>query len=479
MPKMTEEKEKIREEFGSGHSPSMDIPDLIDVSVLYVEDDDKIREGLQRFLARRFKTVLTAMNGVEGLSVFTAKKPDIVITDVKMPLMDGIEMIKNIKQQSPDTPVVITSALTDVSYLIEAIELKVDAYVKKPIDKDDLFKSINKILTMLKHQQTQGTLSKNNEILGQISASMTDAIIMADDAGKVCFWNKGAERLFGYTDKEAAGMDIHDLVAPLTRRAEANKGFNAGIGAVIGKTVEMTAMRKDRELFPVELSVSTLKYDGRWFALGTVRDTTARKQEERFLRDRYDRTKRMLLGAVKAAGLALTGIDPFTADHQQRVARLCEAIAAEMAESDDIIFKMKIAAMLHDIGKMRIPAEILIKPAALTGIERALVKMHATAGYELLRKIDFTFPLADIVLQHHERYNGSGYPLGLHGNNILVGARILNVADVVEAMSSGRPYRPSLGLDMALEEISDKKGILYDPDVVEACLNVFEKDFKL
>jgi PAS domain S-box-containing protein/putative nucleotidyltransferase with HDIG domain len=452
---------------------------LTDFSILYCEDDDKVREGLLRFLTRRFKTVLTARDGQEALSIFTGKMPDIVITDIKMPLMDGIELITNIKQINPDTPVVITSAFTDVSYLIKAIELRVDGYVKKPIDKDDLLESIYKILNMVRRKKTEDALLKDNEILRQISASMIDAIIMADDAGKVYFWNKGAERLFGYTEQEAIEMDIHDLVVPLSHRTEANEGFltKSGIGAVTGKTVEMTALRKGGEEFPVELSVSTLKYNDKWYALGTVRDATVRKRRETSQRSRYEKTKRMLIGAVEAASLALTGRDPFTANHQRRVAGLSEAIMAEMDTSEDIIFKMRIAAMLHDIGKMRVPSEILTKPAGLTDVERALVKTHSMAGYELLRKIDFTFPLADIVLQHHEKYNGSGYPLGLNGKSILVEARVLNVADVVEAMSSARAHRPSLGLDMALGEIASKKGVLYDPDVVDACISVFEKDF--
>ncbi|MBF0488252.1 MAG: response regulator [Nitrospirae bacterium] len=456
---MTENREDIRD----GHS-------LIDVSILYVEDDDKVREGLLRFLTRRFKTILTAMDGVEGLSVFMAKTPEIVITDVKMPLMDGIEMTKKIRQISPDTPVIITSAFTDVSYLIKAIELRVDAYVKKPIDKDDLFDSIYKILTMLKRRQTEGELLKNNELFTQISASMIDAIIMADDAGKIFFWNKSAQRLFGYTEEEVAQMCIHDLMVVAPRGSHASAILAKA--AIAGRTLEMAALRKDGQTFAAELSVSTVNYNDKRYTLATVRDVSP-------LRDRYEKTRRMLMGAVEAALLTITDIDSFTANHERRVARLSEAIVAEMHLSEDIIFKIKIAAMLHDIGKMRIPAEILVKPAGLTEIERALIKTHSMVGYELLRKIDFTFPLADIVLQHHEKYNGSGYPLGLNGKNILVEARVLNVADVVEAMSSIRPYRPSLGLDMALGEISDKKGVLYDPDVVEACLSVFEKDFKM
>jgi HD-GYP domain-containing protein (c-di-GMP phosphodiesterase class II) len=146
---------------------------------------------------------------------------------------------------------------------------------------------------------------------------------------------------------------------------------------------------------------------------------------------------------------------------------------------EDKIEGIRIASLIHDIGKIGLPSEILSKPTKLADIEFSLIKGHSQIGYDILKSIDFSYPVAQIVLQHHERLDGSGYPNNLRGNKIILEARILGVADVVEAMSSFRPYRPALGIDKALEEISKNKGILYDPEVVDACLKLFkEKEFK-
>lgn len=175
----------------------------------------------------------------------------------------------------------------------------------------------------------------------------------------------------------------------------------------------------------------------------------------------------------------LTGLveirDPYTAGHQVRVADLARSIATEMGFEKDRIEGIRVAGVVHDIGKIAIPSEILSKPGRLNENEFALIKNHPKVGFDLLRTIDFPWPVADIVYQHHERLDGSGYPQGLKADGILMEARILTVADVVEAMATHRPYRPSLGVEKALEEIARKKGILYDRQVAEACLVVFNK----
>jgi putative nucleotidyltransferase with HDIG domain len=171
--------------------------------------------------------------------------------------------------------------------------------------------------------------------------------------------------------------------------------------------------------------------------------------------------------------------DPYTSGHQVRVAKLATMIARELNISQDQLEGIKMAAAIHDIGKMSVPAEILSKPSRLSDIEYELVKIHPEAGYNIVKDIEFPWPIADMIVQHHERINGSGYPKGLKGEEILIETRILSVADVVEAIASHRPYRPAYGPDVALKEISDMKGILYDTAVVDACLRAFnEKGFK-
>ena len=171
--------------------------------------------------------------------------------------------------------------------------------------------------------------------------------------------------------------------------------------------------------------------------------------------------------------------DPYTAGHQKNVSQIATFIAQEIKLPQDKIEGIRIASLVHDIGKISLPAEILNKPTKLSETEYSLIKDHSQVGYDILKSIDFPWPIAQIVLQHHERLDGSGYPNKLKGDKILLEAKIIGVADVVEAMSSHRPYRPALGIDKALEEISQNKGILYDPEVVDVCLKLFKrKEFK-
>jgi putative nucleotidyltransferase with HDIG domain len=171
--------------------------------------------------------------------------------------------------------------------------------------------------------------------------------------------------------------------------------------------------------------------------------------------------------------------DPHTAGHQQRAAQLSCAIAKEIGLSEEQISGLRLAGLIHDIGKVRVPAEILMNPDGLSEPEFMMIKAHPRLGYEILKTIDFPWPVAQIVLQHHERMDGSGYPSGLAGDDIIMEARILAVADVVDAMASHRPYRPALGIKKALEEIAENKGVLYDSRAADACLRLFaEKRFE-
>jgi putative nucleotidyltransferase with HDIG domain len=172
--------------------------------------------------------------------------------------------------------------------------------------------------------------------------------------------------------------------------------------------------------------------------------------------------------------------DPYTAGHQERVANLSVAIAQDLNLPEEQISGIRMAGMIHDVGKIRVPAEILSKPTQLSPIELEMIKTHAEVGYKILEPIAFPYPVAKIAYQHHERINGSGYPQGLKRDEILIEARILAVADVVEAMASHRPYRPALGIDAALGEIEKNSGTLYDKAVADACLRLFrEKGFQL
>ena len=196
-------------------------------------------------------------------------------------------------------------------------------------------------------------------------------------------------------------------------------------------------------------------------------------QQTTELRETNERLRRTIEGTIHAMTLVVESRDPYTAGHQQHVASLARAIAQELALPEDRTEGLYLAGMIHDLGKIGVPAEILSKPGRLTDPEMSLIRTHPEVGFTILRGIQFPWPIAEIVRQHHERLDGSGYPRGLKGEDILLDARIIAVADVTEAMASHRPYRPALGIDRAIEEIERRKGTLYEPQAVDACVRLF------
>lgn len=505
-------------------------------------------------------------------------------------------------------------------------------------------------------------LQESEEKFRKISASAQDAIVMIDNEGDISFWNPAAEGMFGYSDKEALGNKMNELLTPERYCTAHKKGFEhfreTGEGAIIGHTLELEALRKDGSEFAIELSLSAMKLRGKWNAVAIIRDVTERKQSEKSLEYALRSLKiksaldselihatdeqgylhsvcrvivkqggyRMamvgyaddnlenditlkasagvpegflgqanMIGAdaermqapmyramrggelqvvndilsdpgmalwhrlavdhglasaalfpieidgkvIGACGIYATEVnafvgkevkllgeladklafginalrtraerdrtayehehhteilqkgmeqtiqaiadivdarDPYTAGHERRVSKLSMAIAQEMGLSKDKIHGIRLAAAIHDMGKIKIPAEILSNPGKLTDIEFMLVKTHPQTGRDIIKDVEFPWPIADMVWQHHERMDGTGYPRGLEDREIRLEARIMAVADVIEAMSSHRPYRAALGIGAALKEIERGRGSLFDPAVADACLKLFREE---
>lgn len=210
-----------------------------------------------------------------------------------------------------------------------------------------------------------------------------------------------------------------------------------------------------------------------------IRKTHQLAQAEEKLKKNLADIRKAMGGVIRAFSLTVESRDPYTAGHQLRVADLARAIAMEMGLDHKRIEAIRLGGSIHDLGKIQVPAEILSKPGVLTPLEFEMIKLHPATGYEILKDVDFPWDIARIVLQHHERLDGSGYPAGISGEDIDVESRVMAVADVVEAMNSHRPYRPALGIDEALAEIVSRKGVAYDADAVDACLRLFEGGYRI
>ena len=333
-----------------------------------------------------------------------------------------------------------------------------------------LFEELQKEIT--EHQQAEEALTKSEEKYRAIFENTGTATVILEENTVISMANTQFERLSGYSKEEIENkIKWTDFVIPEDLKVMVDYH---------------TARRKAREKPPTEYEFRLIDKKGNikniFLKVGMIPgskksiasliDITESKKSEERLKKTMDATIDTMSRIIEAK-------DPYTSGHQHRVCQLAVPLAQELNLSQDKVEGIRIASLIHDIGKIGLPAEILSKPTKLTDIEFSLIKGHSQIGYDILKSIDFSYPIAQIVLQHHEKINGSGYPNNLKGDEILLEAKIIGVADVVEAMSSHRPYRPSLGTEKALEEISKNKGILYDPEVVDACLKLFkEKEFK-
>lgn len=236
---------------------------------------------------------------------------------------------------------------------------------------------------------------------------------------------------------------------------------------------DIDLMTKSGKRVPVEFVCNSYPVDGSTVIQCNIRDISARKEAEFALAQEQAKISQQMYEMIDSLSNVIEARDPYTAGHQKRVTSLAVAIGHEMKLPPSVVDGIRFASQIHDIGKISIPTEILIKPSALNPLEVAMLRSHAQTGYEIIKPLTFPWPVAAIILQHHERLDGSGYPNALRSDEICIEAKVLAVADTVEAMCSHRPYRQTKGLDAALDEIELNSGVLYDENVVSACLNLF------
>lgn len=306
-------------------------------------------------------------------------------------------------------------------------------------------------------------------------------------ASRLVLCNQSAAQQLGYDSPcELENLHPADISPPIqpdgTRSADK---ANEMIATALEKghhRFQWAHLKKDGSEITIEVTLTSIEYQGKHAFHVVWRDISKRLSDEQKLKLRLEKTALAseyaldaLTKTVSVLAAAVELRDPYTAGHQMKVARMAVQIANELALEPDVIAGLRLAASVHDVGKISVPAEILTKPGRLTVPEFEIIKEHPVTGANLVRDVDFEWPVSDIILQHHERLDGSGYPYGLRGNEILMEARIIAVADTVDAMASHRPYRPALALETAVDEINSGSGVRYDTSVVRACVDLIER----
>jgi PAS domain S-box-containing protein len=329
-------------------------------------------------------------------------------------------------------------------------------------------------------KQAEEALRWSEDKYRQLFEAESDAIFLINNVtGSILEANSAASAMYGYSREELLARKNVDLSAEPEETQQVTHGTPVISDQIV--TIPLRYHRKkDGTVFPVEITGRFFPWCDQPSHIAAIRDITNRKQAEKQLQDTLESLRKAVGTTIQVMVSAVETRDPYTSGHQVRSADLARAIAMEMGLPPEKIDGIRMAGSIHDIGKLSIPAEILSKPTKLSEIEFSLIREHARKGFEMLKDVESPWPLAEIVYQHHERMDGSGYPRNLKEKEILIEARILAVADVVEAMASYRPYRPGLGIDAALTEIEKNRGVAYDNAVADACLRLFrEKGFKL
>ena len=490
------------------------------MKVLIVDDKEEARYFLETLLKGNGYGTITATNGKEALDILDTEYVDLIISDALMPVMDGFEFCRRCKtsEKTKNIPFVFCTA----TYLDEkdrrlGLQLGADEYITKPIEPDVLLEIVKKVIESVRTGRPEGqaftptretaTLKLYNEVLihkleqkvseleeelkyrqqleeelsrseenfrNSLNNSPLGYSVITEDFN-VLYANKACLEIFGL--EEVGDLNTEPEYTRLIRESLYSMLLEKEDGAVFHQEIEI--IRKDGKKRCVELFYRLVSWNGSKQKLLIFHDITNLKKAEKEAKANLQKLEELLKGVIGIIAFITELKDPYTAGHQKRVAQLAQAIAHEMNLENDRVTAIFTAGLLHDVGKIRVPSEILSKSGRLSEFEFALVKVHPDAGYDILKNINFTYPIEKWVKQHHERLNGSGYPEGLKGEEICLESRILAVADVVEAMVSHRPYRPAHSLGEALDEISRNRDTLYDPLVADICIKLFyEKGFR-
>lgn len=455
------------------------------IRILIVEDLPTDAELCEREVRRALpqSAFLRVETREEFITALASFAPDLILSDYSLPRFDGMKALALVQQHAPETPFIILTGSTNEETAVACMKAGAWDYVIK----EHIRRLGPAVITALEQKQVRRERLAATEALHEGANLLRIAGRMARMGGWIAnlpenslIWSEEVASIHdmppGYSPR--LEEEINFYTPEWREKIETVYGACAREGAPYDEEMEIITARGRR--IWVRIIGEAIRDDaGKIIRLqGALQDITERKLAEADLQSSFDKLRKTIGAAIRTIAATVEMRDPYTAGHQQRVAELARRIAREMSLESDKILGLGLAAIVHDIGKISVPTEILSKPTKLTNIEFSLIQQHSQAAYNILKDMEFPWPIAEIVYQHHERLDGAGYPRGLKGEEISLEALILAVADVVEAMSSHRPYRPGLGIDTALKEIEKNRGLLYDPAVVDACLRLFkEKGF--
>jgi PAS domain S-box-containing protein len=367
----------------------------------------------------------------------------------------------------------------DAAFRMKGGDIRYGLMSASMIDLDGVPHILNITRDITERRRAEEALKESEKKYRLVIDNAEEAILIAQD-GMLKYVNPMTMSILGYSEEELLAKPFIGIIHPEDREKLMTAHIRRMQSEDPQPVRQFRVVCKDGSVKWADSNTVVISWEGKPATLNFLTDVTERKQAEEALDKSFAKLRDALGATVQAIAVTVETRDPYTAGHQRRVADLARSIATEIGLTADQSDGIHMAGIIHDLGKISVPAEILSKPTRLTEIEFSLIKIHAQSGYDILKDIEFPWPIARMVLEHHERMNGSGYPNGLKGDQSLFESRIMSVADVVEAMASHRPYRPALGLGAALEEITKSKGLLYDPDVVDACLRLFnEKGYKI
>lgn len=502
--------------------------------ILVVDDNEQNVYQLQVLLGANGHQVVTAANGAEALAKALQAPPGLIISDILMPVMDGFALCREWKkdQKLRNVPFIFyTASYTDDRDRDFALGMGADEFIVKPMEPDLFLRKVQEVIRravnrpamprpvadetpdaeearylqkytaalirkleskmtqlekanreleahVVERVKTMNDLLFINAILSTQQEASIDGILVVDADGKIVSYNSRFSKMWGMPPGLVEAKNDGPVLRFVMGETKDPQSFLARVQYLYGHREETSrdeiALKDGRffDRYSAPMFGTNGQYYGRvWY----FRDISEHKGAEEALRASSEQTRNMLNGTVEAISSVLEVRDPYTAGHERRVSHLVCAMAAKLGWSEQQVEGVRIAGYMHDIGKVAVPSEILSKPGRITDFEMGIIQSHPRCGYDILKKISFPWPVALVALQHHERLDGSGYPQQLKGDQINPEARLLAIADVVEAMSSHRPYRAARSMDEALKEVTQKPH-LYDHDMALVCQQLILED---